>query len=590
MATTTVAHSIELVANGVCPTMSLVATKLGADAVWIYRPSKETIDPNDRVWDIEPPFSACHFLWHENGRLFIIADGEGHWGIWNAMDGEKIIDLSVNHGVDCMLWVNGSTRDNIQGEKFKDLTSLTIIDDLDTMKNGALYNQLSRDAIDFLILANGANVTLVFAGNFIVNANASVSTANIFDMDRLIVKGIKSGATLEWHFVLLQDTVDRSFKVVKLNTKFVNMAKLSDVTFTCSKLQAAMDIIETSIKSINGGYRPFVDYTVRIIDFLKEELNNGDPVYELYDLLLTGSCSTSMQKWLTDYVGERGIKRWSKLGGTHFENSRSVIFNDLIPSITHLIANTSKLKSINDSLTDSVAFQALLKRCYTFSLELSEFERQFEKMMEWLTLILKEITGDDTKGLSTDIPQVVKFLGFINEIENEIMDVGELNELFNKVCHEIRAIFENVRAEIRSTVAYEPYVEVYHGGGEMEVEMAVYEDQLTILKWNKELVEVVTDGGSILSQLWIMPEFDFKGAHLISKDKDQMLFVLGSELAIVRMPPRGSKSIFDRGMIVKSFSTGFPIGAVAVTVAGAVAVAMHENGKQFGWISADFAK
>lgn len=484
------------------PTMELLSFQLSDTVVWLYRRG------NERVWDIEssdPENKIANLEWKPDGKQFAILFTNGSIELYDSMNGSLIRTLNLGSNILTQKWFKGtpsltSHRKNVAGildemNIIKSLPLLNSNNDIDSNNNMEMIE--NEDSLDVLLAcSSNGSFNCIFAGIFIIDNIA------LEELSGCEILNIMSDETMSHQYLLAQESNNNNnsneLHLCKFNTQFLsNNKQFKNILITCSKLSNLINYFKTSINKINSHYKPYIDYTIRIIELLRGEIkdieennenannenndinndsNNTDPIYDLYDLLLTGSLSNATKKWLTDYLSDRGVKRWTKLGRAYFDNARSSIFDDLISSLHHLIIYLTDLKGVNQWNPNSISIyqddinecikisENYLKYSYKFMMQLNDNQRYFEQTIIWISSILAEITADEKINITFKTNDITKYLMFIstklNSIDNsentgnvstnddsKISDFAKvletvLNKLFDKIKNDIRLNFK----------------------------------------------------------------------------------------------------------------------------------------------------
>lgn len=485
-----------------CPTMDLISFQLNDGVILIYRRG------NEKVWDIEytNPITNKNdendtlrkfkkLVWKPNGRYFSVVSTDGLINIYNTMDGSLIRSIQLNMDISCLMWVEkglDTYNKNQNNEKgFGMLNDLNIINSLPQLKldsnvkneSDVKYDKSleNTSSLDFIIAgSSNGSLSCIFSGIFVVE---NLTLTEVFENSQIL--DILSNTSLSNHYILLKTLPNNDISLLKLNTDFINKDnEFTKILLICSKLLNLIDYIKSSVNQITNHYKPYFDYSIRIIELLRGEINdegdingnindsnNTDPIYDLYDLLLTGSLSNATKKWLTDYLGDRGIKRWTKLGRAYFDNARNSIYNDLISSLHHMIVFLTDLKGLSQWKLDVTSLYTLdidecikilqnyLKYSYKFMMDLNDNQRYFEQTIIWLTSILSEITTDEKLNVNFKTNDITKFLMFIsskvNSVNqsnnsNNIHDASKLIEFTDFLDKVLNSLFGKIKNDIKS--------------------------------------------------------------------------------------------------------------------------------------------
>lgn len=526
-------HALQLSSCfSLCPTMDLVSFQLNDNVVWVYRRG------NEKVWDIEHEETVSttgndhgntgndlttrkikDLAWKPDGKFFAVVSTNGLIELFDTMNGMLIRSIQLKMEVSCVRWfkrsdevMHGLKPPGIGGI----LDDIIITNSLPSLNfnsdNSSLVASKEEDdesMLDFLIAGSTeGSLSCVFSGIFVVE---NLTLSEIFENSDIL--DILSNSSLSNHFILLNTPTEKSLSILKVDTDFIHKdKKFTKILLICSKLLNLIDHIKSSIKQIDGHYKPYFDYTIRIIELLRREIkeeetenesaafkggkendenvedtenninstkkdnvsNNADPVYDLYDLLLTGSLSSATRKWLTDYLSDRGVKRWTKLGRTYFDNARSSIYNDLVSCLHHIIVFLTDLKGLSQWTSNDTSLytldieecikisQSYLKYSYKFMMELNDSQRYFEQTIIWLSSILSELTADEKLNVSFRTNDITKFLMFIsskmntvksqerNEDQSSIHDSSKVNEFTKYLDNVLNSLFSKIKNDIKS--------------------------------------------------------------------------------------------------------------------------------------------
>jgi hypothetical protein len=478
------------------PTMELLSFQLNDTVVWLYRKG------NERVWEIESSDSENKIIrleWRPDGKQFAILYMNGSIELYDTMTGSLIRVLKLKMDISCLKW---SRKIILPISENSGVTG--ILNDINIVNSLPLLHFTSKNENYNIIETsnnekeNENNLDIILTGS--TNGKLCCIFAGIFIVDNIIFDeflnceflDIISNDTLSDQYVLVSNL--DSIKLWKINTQILsNNKEFNKILIICSKILNLIDHFKSSINKITSHYKPYIDYTIRIIELLRGEIkdveenidfphnenfdndsNNTDPIYDLYDLLLTGSLSNATKRWLTDYLSESGIKRWTKLGRNYFDNARSSVYNDLISLLHHLIVYLTDLKSMsqwnpNDSssiyksdIDECIKIsQNFLKYSYKFMMQLNDNQRYFEQTIIWISSILAELTADEKINVTFKTNDITKYLMFINEKLNSIEnnekkenifsnDDSKINDFTKVVDTVLNKLFSKIKADIKS--------------------------------------------------------------------------------------------------------------------------------------------
>lgn len=492
-----------------CPTMDLISFQLNDTTLWIYRLN------NQQVADLtleEPLGKIC---WRPDGKHLAIVSKEGRVDLFNANDAKSIMDFRIAKGVQACEWTAGPTA-----HQEDSLFQLHLTEALPKLNDDKLLNDDAEDtanvnSLDFLVIGlEGSLISLILSGVF------SIENYKLPLEGRIVA--IKSRKDLASHYVLTLD--NGKLQVTKLNTDFVKSygSYLHLISDTCSKLVGLLVYLEEATHTTESDLKPFVDYTTRIIDLLKGEIKdtgtgNDDPIYDLYDLLLTGALSPATKTWLTEYLGDRGIKRWVKLGDQFFDGSKKTIFYNMIPALQHVIIRFTTLQGLSrwEETGDLLGLDALkideainnaskcLKTCYETIMTLNEERRNFDSVMVWLDAIVQEVTTDEKSSKPIKTKEIIRFLMSLSNGAGIGHQSEQIKHLYNGLAVECQDIFGQIKGKMKSEMSVSSTAVLEEGieeGTPVDMELfddygivtTITDDKLQVVKFTWDLAHETT--------------------------------------------------------------------------------------------------
>lgn len=620
-----------------CPTMDLASFKLSDHVIWVYRKG------NEKVWDIElsSDDSIKDLIWKPDGKKFAVLTESGDVELYNTMNGELIRLIQLNDTqITCSKWCKrelGSKSDikSLNGilDNISIIDSLPLLDvnidetndNLNDIISTKTNNIEAKSTLDFLIVGSNIGcISWIFSGIF------KVENWRLPDeYENCEIFKIESNDTFSNYYLLVKDTINNNkLSLLKLDVKFTNddTNELSQILVICSNLLNLNDIVTNAVTQINNYYKPYFEYTIRIIELLRGEIEDDqvkendenketgtsrkskqDPIYDLYDLLLTGSLSNATKKWLTDYLSDRGVKRWTKLGRTYFNNARQTVYNKLILPMHHLIVYLTDLKGLcqwNSTLLDVMDIENcmkiaenFLKYCFRFMIEINDSQRCFEQMILWLSSILSEITADEKLNVSYKVKDITKYLLFIgsklntmNSKDKTIHNDYKINEFSQLLDIELNILFEKIRSDIKSCIKLENVIDVSNDYDTLEIKhlnLKIVNDQtgyvymlvdktIRLLEFNVDTME--------FQEQKIDTAHSIKDIKLIS---DSELIVLTDKSLLVYKITEGKLALQKQQTFEKHGShnnDSFKAGCLVVNDKKNLLSVLDENRKKYVWM------
>lgn len=427
-------HAVKDASVWMAPDMELAVAQFNAQTLWVFRANGEI------VWELEMGQGIKRVTWRPDSRVLFVWGTKGLCRVFDVVSGENVDEYEIETAVDFAHWcrkdntLSFDTRQKYQDDHTDDEKILPV---LNGVASGDLV-KCKNTELDFILFNSfSKGLSLVFSNAFIVDSNI---------LQGHNVQQIVSTPNLRHHFLIAEK--DGLLELLQLELPFINGSVTRRLSSSYAKILDILRIIKKTSEDIQKVQAPFLEYTFKIMRLLKEERQSQEgAIDDLYDLLLTGNLSEETKKWLTDYIGDRGIKRWSKLGSTYFEFAKKSIFITLIPALTHLIVSSKKLKFKSNNLPHD-----FLQECYKFIIEINEFQSHFKQTMQWLECILKEIAGDEPQKVKFQVKDIVKFLLFGNSLTSDQGDDVTFINYYRKIQSEINGELESVKSSLRHQI------------------------------------------------------------------------------------------------------------------------------------------
>lgn len=543
-------HSVKDDCLSLSPVMSFALVKFNAQTAWAFRPSGEV------VWEFEMNQPIERVMWRPDGLTVVIFGERGGVKLADIKTGRIEMELDLPGRVHYSHWccdTRGLSTKSSKNDPIRDILPI-----LDGVSNEVDVVSTGSD-LDFMVLATDAGLSLIFSQTFIINLDVLMGCD---------VKCIYPNDSLMRQYIVVEKS-DFNLELVEMSLSFIDEST-REVTSMYGRILEILSALEKTLDEIEKVHTPFIEYTYKIMQLLKEEQQEDEtqPIDDLYDLLLTGNLSEGTKKWITDYLGDRGIKRWIKLGQAYFEFSKKSIFMTFISSLTHLITHLNRLGLYG--LLDTP--NEFLKECYKYIVEVNEFQFQFRQTMIWLGCILKEIAGDEPPKNDMIVKDIVKFLLFANSLTGEVAPVGPFIVIFQRMKGSLNAQLEKVKAEMKTKVEIVRRIPL--GGMGDGVKMG-------IVDVNKLLV-LIKRGDSLEYKLPLEDKASF-----IKTFEDLLDVRVLSGMGIVVVQPHSIR-VFDEdfGEEVKVVPVETEISQFDVNLGkgGGKALVLNADGKRFEWV------
>lgn len=462
----------------ICPTMDIISFQLNSNTLLFYRLN------NEKVWDIclnykddtnEKIYRIC---WRPDGKLFAVLSNLGTVSLFDSGSGSLVMQFQVCEGskntTEICSWAtieNEEGNKPLAGSKYSQIFEGNLVNSLVKLTAGSIVGDdgvltSEGSALDFLIVVQSHGiVSVILSGAFTIEGyQLPAQTGKALS--------VLSNPDLVSHYIVMKND-DGSIDLIEFDTTFVSSygPRLSSISHSCSRVVGFINSLHKYIHLMDDDSKPFFDYTTRIIALLKGEIDershakyNEDPVYDLYDLLLTGSLSEATKTWLTDYLGDRGVKRWQKLGDKHFGGSRKILFYSMIPTLQHLIIHLTKLEGLSkweetrnllglDSQQIAIALQTasdFLKECYKTMMSLNENQKNFESVMKWFNDIIQELTTDEKPATGIDTKNIIDFLLSLSHKDGPEHKNDLLEKLYGSLQKHMDTIFQQIKEKMKT--------------------------------------------------------------------------------------------------------------------------------------------
>ncbi|CDK25358.1 unnamed protein product [Kuraishia capsulata CBS 1993] len=482
-----------------CPTMDLVAvTSQDASTLFVFRLNGQ------RVWSLAiKGVKIRDFVWRPDGKLMALFGEDGSCRLYDSDKGKLVAlldeSLSDSRYLACC-WSKREKEFRSLG-KFDQLAEMDIAKSLPALSQlpNASFSESLKILSDDLLKCEGSTSDLLIAG--LDNGELSLTLYGLFAIGRSQLKSLKtlrfvnvvSSEDLESHYAIMEDT--KNVYIARIDTTFVSKygAFLPVVSVTISQTLNIMSYLKGAMDVITHDCKPFIDFNHRTMSLLEDEIKQDaayssldfeEPGFKLYDLLLTGMVSKPVLQWLTEYVGERGIKKWIKLGNQALEGARKVLFTYVIPGVERLILHLTKLSGyakwsnvIEDDLgMEAALFESaieatsdLLRLVYKLIADINSEQRLFQNFIDWLSYALQDITSDDPiKDRYFEVSDISEYITLgLNEsilknlVKTEESRIPKLHSYYDDVVEKTDIIFESVKMNMRGMIESGPPISIF---------------------------------------------------------------------------------------------------------------------------------
>ncbi|OWB71576.1 hypothetical protein B5S31_g1266 [[Candida] boidinii] len=602
-----------------CPTMDLITFATTDSSIWVYR-----LD-GQKVWSISVEGTEIERLtWRPDGKIMAAACVDGVVRLFDSNTGCLVSVLKTedtNTGniknPENINWF--SRKLNFQGlNKYESLfkidisKSLTKLSPLSSKSTQVAFtakifnNEMIRcdnSILDFLVVwSETATIYTTLYGVFNIGEYVIPQLENTYSL--ILASG--SSKSLESQFFLIEK--EEGIFLSKVNSMYVSYFGpiLPEVTLNCSKLIGLLSYFQEALELLMQEAKPFTDYTTRILSLLESEIkekneettaknqtsaevvndisgssndnnnasanseDNGilNTLDDLCDLLLTGIISDATKVWITEYIGDRGLKRWSKLGKSCYDNFKKVLFYDLIPASEQLLVLLTNISGLADwktktadlnldpeNINNSIEIgKSILKELYHLMFLVNEEGNGFDSFINWLTFILNDITGDSNDDMvqskTSDIIDYMtngllysKLLRRLNNFKDSDTTSDNIFAMFKDLRKSCDTTLTSVRQSISEKVSSDDLVHISESGASgckiQIVDNSIHnnEEGLILILKDKPEIDVLNFGiqnpGNTLNKLTVTFTEKFPELSNANKIKVEAEIIQDKEIIVL---------------------------------------------------------
>ncbi|OUM53732.1 hypothetical protein BVG19_g3041 [[Candida] boidinii] len=599
-----------------CPTMDLITFVTTDSSIWVYR-----LD-GQKVWSISVEGTEIERVtWRPDGKIMAAACVDGVVRLFDSNTGGLVSVLKTEDAAkgnpENINWFSRNLNFqglNKYGSLFKiDISkSLTKLSPLSSKSTQVAFtakivnNEMIRcdnSILDFLVVCSEtAVISTTLYGVFNIGEYVIPQLAHTYSL--VLASG--SSKSLESQFFLIEK--EDGIFLSRVNSMYVSYFGpiLPEVTLNCSKLIGLLSYFQEALELLMQQAKPFTDYTTRILSLLESEIKekntettaknpadagtvndisvsskennrgvanseeNGilNTLDDLCDLLLTGIISDATKIWITDYIGDRGLKRWSKLGKSCYDNFKKVLFYDLIPASEQLLVLLTNISGLADwktktadlsldpeNINNSIEIgKSILKELYHLLFLVNEEGNGFDSFIDWLTFILNDITGnsndDMVQSKTSDIIDYMtngllysKLLKRLNNLKDSDTTSNNVFSMFKDLRKSCDNTLTSVRQSISEKVSSDDLVHVSELGASgcriqiVDNSIRNNEEGLILILKDKPEIDIfnfgILDPGNTLSKLTVTFTAKFPELSKANKVKVEAEIIQDKEIIVL---------------------------------------------------------
>lgn len=413
-----------------CPTMDLLAISMNKMSIWVFRINGE------RIYSINNKSLILNISWNPNGKFFCVSGVDGYCKIYDSNSGKLVNTIGGNlRSIDLINWCNYKVHQD-EG-KLDDLFKVDILGSLPKLSlnvevplngiaaiNSGNTNYLldeindTESLLNFLVtVRSNSEISLIFNGIFAVE--------NIIGPEDLKFMCHANNLDLFHQYFLVESQPSNNLQLLEINLDIPNTYNLrgylTQIILHSCKIKSIMAYINEQLTFLREEVKPFIQLFDRHLSNLKDslyadvDLTTSFPTEEelkrkivntLFDILLTGLIPVKLKDYWLNQLGERGIKKLSKVGNAMYDSIRKISFQHLISSLERLLiilntflglvkwfdtieigkTNTDCYLGLNNNYVDSIVemTKKLLKHFYKLIWDINQEQKLFNNFLNWV--------------------------------------------------------------------------------------------------------------------------------------------------------------------------------------------------------------
>uniref|UniRef100_A0A060T2Y6 Anaphase-promoting complex subunit 4 n=1 Tax=Blastobotrys adeninivorans TaxID=409370 RepID=A0A060T2Y6_BLAAD len=546
-----------------CPSSDMIAFVTDSDPamVWVHRLNGQ------RVWASSPikkGRKATQIQWKYDGRVLGIIFDDGALMVLQGSNGKVI--YSVDNMDEKLSYVNWAEMEAPQGSK-PNASSLIPAIDIDVMQSMPRLPPLPSSVQPFsrISLEEGSpNVDMLVTGT--KNGSFRLSLYGVFSIGSVSIPSIGNDAVISQisaspdleRFHLLVKSSQDTWHYTTACADFVRrfgQQYLPEVSLTPAKVLALLEYIHECGSIVRSEVKAIAGAASKALSWLSDQdLVQGEDVEPkvavqcaLYDTLITGNSGPSVGQWLTQELGEKGIRKWHKVCMASYEQCQRVLFENLIPACERLLVLLSRLRGLAKWHErgvplglDSENFDTAIEQASTIAKladscvwKINEEEHYFKAFVSWLQIAHDDVpdatpfTGkpvieDPGSARTVDVAKYITSYLTECSLEPFVTSKGSkkhehLPTMIKKIGDTCRSSFTNARKCMREQVSFGQVIplgtgdDVYHQRVVGDVCYVARQLELSIMVYriqgdDVQTANVTTKGRAIVEAQFINDE------------------------------------------------------------------------------------
>lgn len=392
-----------------CPNMDLLAISMNRTSIWIFRLNGE------RVYSVNNKSEILLLAWSASGHSFVVAGADRLLKIYDTNTGELLDQVFTDSELPISLvsWncadIDFSIDSGDLPPKFRSLFEPKILHSMPKLKfeikpavdeSHADLDGAGKQIDIITALSGGALLSLTFASRFTVSNFelpknytylSHTSSRDLFDQ-RLLVENQDGLLELQTLNIDIKDGGRRRYII--------------EIIEALSSLIALVSHMKDQVGVVTSTVTNFLKFFDRQLQNYAESL--GEPsdkdfedvvVLALGDILMTGVIPASQKDFWTNQLGENGLIRLSAMGNDAFDDSRKLLYGQIILALEKSVILLGRVRGIVKAeqiqfkdlygLSVETLDQALevAKDCipvvYSFTMALHKEQEFFNKFLNW---------------------------------------------------------------------------------------------------------------------------------------------------------------------------------------------------------------
>lgn len=384
-----------------CPVLDLLVVSMNKTSVWAYRLDGE------RVYSTNNKLEITAIAFRDDGQMFCVAGIDGSVKVYDSNDGHLLQVLKENFGaVATLLWDQHIVPPD---DRLEGLFDVKIVDHMPRLaENNPTLENPDESGLNYMMIASESHANICFKGILTVMSLPSPSGI-------LLVKQLKTSNVGNVYFLGRDATA--LFCIVHFSLHS-DCTRLYHVIRILVQLAAACTTLDSQIDDLQGVIEPYFSFLDRALDNLRDSIGSKEDsrreiVNRLSEILLTGLIPSKLKDYWLNQLGERGIRRMSKLGNACYDTLRERISAHVIQALEKNLVLLNQLRGLTMWLRDSKDLcnygisidtltlmvtncQSLLGQLFAILRIINEEQQLFMSFVNWMkTEIVDKVSKED---------------------------------------------------------------------------------------------------------------------------------------------------------------------------------------------------